>query len=138
MIPFTTYSPILPLSYLLPSSNLRQLLDPRSLRPTFGSYPCRRPHCKICPIHSTSPVNNVPILSTPMPLVTPAISPAPSVIHSIWGKPKIVCPLELMASCPPPTVPTIYPFRLQPTSNLTNSLLIPVGMYMYFITYPQY
>ena len=40
-----------------------------------------------------------------------------------------------MATCPPPTIPTIYPFLLQSIPNLTNSPSIAVGMYMYSITY---
>jgi hypothetical protein len=42
-----------------------------------------------------------------------------------------------MAVITPPTIPTTYPFQSQLTPNLTNFLLIPVGMYVYFITYPQ-
>jgi hypothetical protein len=40
-----------------------------------------------------------------------------------------------MATGPPPTVLTTYPFRLQSIPNL-NSLLIPIGIYVYSITYP--
>ena len=40
-----------------------------------------------------------------------------------------------MTTGPPPTILTTYPFRSQSTPNLTNSLLIPVGRYMYSITY---
>ena len=36
----------------------------------------------------------------------------------------------------PPTVPTTYPFQSQSTPDLTNSLLIPFEMYMYYITCP--
>jgi hypothetical protein len=41
-----------------------------------------------------------------------------------------------MATGPSPTILTTYPFQSQSIPNLTNSLLIPVGMYVYFITYP--
>ena len=41
-----------------------------------------------------------------------------------------------MATSPPPTIPTSYPFWLQSISNFTNSLLIPVGIYVYSITCP--
>ena len=33
-----------------------------------------------------------------------------------------------------PTILIFYPFRLQSTPNLSNSLLTPDGMYIYFIT----
>ena len=52
------------------------------------------------------------------------------------GKAKDSFPLELMATIPLPTIPTVYPFWLQSTPNLTNSLLIAVEMYVYFIIYP--
>ena len=45
------------------------------------------------------------------------------------------CPLKWMATGPPPTISTIYPFQLQSIPNLTNSLSIPIGKYVYFITY---
>jgi hypothetical protein len=41
-----------------------------------------------------------------------------------------------MTTGPPPKILTIYLFRSQFIPNLTNFLLIPVGMYMYSITYP--
>jgi hypothetical protein len=47
-----------------------------------------------------------------------------------------VSPLELMVTGSPPTDPTTYPFQLQSTPNLSNFLLIPVGKYVYFITWP--
>ena len=40
-----------------------------------------------------------------------------------------------MATGPPTTILTIYPFCSQSIPKLTNSLLIPVGMYVYSITY---
>ena len=40
-----------------------------------------------------------------------------------------------MATISPPTIATIHSFPTQSTPNLTNSLLIPIRMYMYFITY---
>ena len=42
---------------------------------------------------------------------------------------------QLLTS-PPPKVPMTYPFQSQSTSDLTNSLLICVGMYVYSITCP--
>ena len=39
-----------------------------------------------------------------------------------------------MTNPPPLTIPSIYSFQLQFTPNLTKSLLIPVGMYVYFRT----
>ena len=53
----------------------------------------------------------------------------------MWVKPKMVCSLEWIATIPPTKILTIYPLRSQSTPNHTNSLLIPVGMYIYFITY---
>ena len=41
-----------------------------------------------------------------------------------------------MATGSPSTIPTTYNFRSQSIPNLTNSLLIPSGMYVYFITSP--
>ena len=41
-----------------------------------------------------------------------------------------------MATSPLPTVLMTYPFQSQSTPDLTNSLLIPVEMYMYTITCP--
>ena len=72
--------------------------------------------------------------STPLPLAPPATSPAPSVTPSMWERLKIACPLEWMATGPLPTVPMTYPFQSQSTPDLTNSLLIPVGIYMFSIT----
>ena len=75
-----------------------------------------------------------------MPLAPPATSstssPAPSVIPSMWARLEIVCPLEWMTAGPPPIVPMTYPFHPQFTPDLTNSLLIAVGMYVYSITCP--
>ena len=51
-------------------------------------------------------------------------------------KGELYCPLEWMDTGLPPTIPTTYPSKLQSISNLTNSFLIPFGMYMYSITYP--
>jgi hypothetical protein len=62
-------------------------------------------------------------------------SPAPSVIPSMWTRLKIVCPLEWMTTGPAPTFSTTYPFQSQSTPDLINSLLIPVGMYVYSLTY---
>ena len=59
-----------------------------------------------------------------------------SVIPSTWARLKIVCPLEWMATGPLPTVLMTCPFQWQSTPYLTNSLLIPVGMYVYCITCP--
>ena len=56
-------------------------------------------------------------------------------IINIHLKNTLVIPLEWMATVPPPTIPTIYPFRLQSTPNLTNWLSILIGIYVYFITY---
>jgi len=41
-----------------------------------------------------------------------------------------------MATGLPPTVPTTYPFWSQSIPDLNNYLLIPVGVYMYSMTYP--
>ena len=50
---------------------------------------------------------------------------------------KTVCPLERMViGGPPPAVLTTQPFQSQSTPDLTNSLLIPVEMYVYSITSP--
>jgi hypothetical protein len=40
------------------------------------------------------------------------------------------------ATVSPLIVPTIYPFRLHSTPNITKSLLIPVEIYVHFINYP--
>ena len=40
---------------------------------------------------------------------------------SIREKPKIVRPLEYIATAPPSTFPTIYPFWSQSIPSLTNS-----------------
>jgi hypothetical protein len=50
----------------------------------------------------------------------------------MWVKQKIVRPLECMATVPPPTIQTIYPFQSQSTLNLTNSLLFLLNVHVLF------
>ena len=76
------------------------------------------------PSLALSPVS--PILFTPTPPVPPAISiylltcAQCDVFYMV--KPKIVCPLQWMATIPPPTIPTIYPFRSQSKQFSRTSL----------------
>jgi hypothetical protein len=42
-----------------------------------------------------------------------------------------------MVTYPPLKVLLTYPFQLPFKPNITKSLVIPVGMYVYFITYPS-
>ena len=89
--------------------------------------------CQLCTSFTVCSLISQRLLRVHQP---PLPSPAHSVILSMWVRLKTVCPLKWMATGPPPTILTTYPFRSQSTPNLTNSLLIPVGIYMYSTTCP--
>ena len=98
-----------------------------------------------CPIHPSNLSFTSLVTNLTYPIHTHATCSSSNLIYlltctqydsSMWARLKILCSLEWMATGPPPTVLTTYPFQSQSTLDVTNSLLIPVEMYAYSINCP--
>ena len=134
-----------PLSPFLPSSQPQTTPCENHLRSRALHPPLPETCCKTCPMYTSSlffywPVPPIlPILSTFLPLTSLAISSTSSsafiMMPSMWVELKIVCPLEWKGHRSSSNNPTIYPFWSLSIPDPTNSPIIPVGLYVYFITY---